>query len=97
MIKYVQEEVKKMGGNPEKVIELNLANKGINKICGLDLLVNLKKLDLQNNHIKKIENLDKSINLQELDLKDNYITNIENLNMLKKLTVLSVFPQNKPI
>ena len=63
------------------------ANK-LDKIQGLDTLVNLKELYLSQNFIEKIENLDKLVNLEILDLAFNKISKLENIEKLTQLTDL---------
>eukprot|EP00466_Bigelowiella_natans_P009477 jgi/Bigna1/141086/aug1.60_g15794 len=62
----------------------------IEKIEGLDHLVNLEWLDLSFNRISKIEGLDNLVNLKDLSLHKNKITKVEGLDNLKKLQILSL-------
>ena len=63
------------------------ANK-LDKIQGLDTLVNLKELYLSQNFILKIEGVDKLVNLEILDLAFNKISKLENIETLSNLTDL---------
>jgi protein phosphatase 1 regulatory subunit 7 len=62
----------------------------IDKIEGLDKLLNLKELDLSRNNIKKIEGLENQPNLKVLDLSGNAIKKIEGLENKKKLEKLFI-------
>ena len=63
------------------VIHLNLLNRGITKVEGLDALSQLQILNLNDNQITKIEGLDALSKLQELYLGGNKITKIEGLDL----------------
>ena len=66
----------------------------IQKIEGLDTLVNLRHLYLNQNGISKIEGLDKLVNLVHLSLAQNRIVVVENLSTLICLEDLNI-AQNK--
>ena len=70
------------------VVKIDLSNKDIIEITGLDNLVNLQELKLTWNKITKIKNIDKLVNLQELNLVGNMITEIKNIDKLVNLQVL---------
>lgn len=65
---------------------LDLSSNRIEKIQGLDCLVNLTCLNLSFNSIRKIEGLWTLRKLEELDLSCNRISVIENLDSLENLT-----------
>jgi len=71
--------------------ELRLSFVGVDAICNLQTLENLRVLRLDNNKISKIENLGHLVNLEWLDLSFNEITVIEGLETMRKLTDLSLF------
>ncbi|KAH9503987.1 Dynein regulatory complex subunit 3 [Bulinus truncatus] len=69
---------------------LQLDNNIIEKIEGLDALVNLEWLDLSFNNIEVIEGLENLTKLQDLTLYNNHISKIENLDAQKNLHVFSI-------
>lgn len=75
----------------QSVTELDLSNKGIVDIQGIQYLTNLKKLDLTGNNIKFIDNLKNLTSLQELSLNQNSIENIQALSYLKNLEQLDLY------
>ncbi len=74
----------------QSVTELDLTNKGIKDLQGIQYLTNLKKLNLTGNNIKYIDNLKNLILLQELSLNQNSIENIQALRYLKNLEQLDL-------
>jgi Leucine-rich repeat (LRR) protein len=54
----------------------------INKIEGIDNLVNLRELNLSKNYINKIEGIDNLVNLRQLNLSHNQINKIEVSNLV---------------
>ncbi|XP_029945151.1 dynein regulatory complex subunit 3 [Salarias fasciatus] len=65
---------------------LDLNNNLIDKIQGLDHLINLKWLNLSFNRIKKIEGFQSLQKLELLNLSDNKISVIESLDAIENLT-----------
>ncbi|XP_070837741.1 dynein regulatory complex subunit 3 [Chaetodon trifascialis] len=65
---------------------LDLNNNLIEKIEGLDCLVNLMHLNLSFNSIEKIDGLESLLKLEVLNLTNNKISVIENMDTLEKLT-----------
>lgn len=55
----------------QDIKELNLSNKGISNLDGIQYLLNLEKLDLRNNNLSDISLLDKLPNLKEADISNN--------------------------
>ena len=72
----------------DNVVEINLSDKDIIEITGLDKLVNLQELNLCYNMITDIKNIDYLVNLQELNLSYNNITEIKNIDNLVNLQYL---------
>jgi internalin A len=75
--------------NLEKIVDLNLENKGIENLQGIENCINLKKLIIKDNMIKSIQPIMNLKNLDILDLTGNPIESIEpikNLINLKSLT-----------
>ncbi len=70
---------------------LNLSSNKIEKIEGLENLVQLQVLDLFQNRISKIEGLDELSNLEQLNLQFNQIRKMENLEHLTNLKMLNLF------
>ena len=60
--------------------QLFLSRNGINNICGLDALKNLKILALQNNMIQSISGLEELSELEELYLGSNTIQELSGLS-----------------
>lgn len=89
--------VKKISNNidPLKIITLNFHARSstlerIEKIEGLENLINLEELNLSYNMISRIENLTNLQKLRDLNLADNNIRRIENLESLPSLEVLNL-------
>jgi len=74
----------------KKLTIMTLIDNGIQKIEGVDNLVNLKELDLRNNSISSIEGVDNLVNLKELYLKNNSISSIEGVDKLVNLEILEL-------
>uniref|UniRef100_A0A3Q3QD03 Dynein regulatory complex subunit 3 n=1 Tax=Monopterus albus TaxID=43700 RepID=A0A3Q3QD03_MONAL len=74
----------------KSLAKLNLNNNFIERIWGLDCLVNLTWLDLSFNKIKRIEGLQSLRKLEMLNLSNNRISVIENMDKLEKLTHFSI-------
>ena len=72
----------------DNIVEIDLSDKDIIEITGLDKLVNLQKIDLSDNIITKIKNINNLVNLQILNLSDNMITEIKNIDNLVNLQEL---------
>ena len=70
--------------------KLQLDNNIIEKIEGIDHLVNLKWLDLSFNRIKAIEGLEKLVNLTDLSLYNNKIMILDGLHNCTKLNIFSI-------
>lgn len=69
---------------------LNLNNKNIENLSGIEFAKNLKKIDLSYNKIEEIRPLSSLILLEELNLSDNEITDISNIKYLKNLKRLDL-------
>jgi Leucine-rich repeat (LRR) protein len=77
---------------------LYLRSNNIEKISGLENLINLKDLDLSFNSITEIEGLDNLENIKFLNLASNLFTDIKGFENLKKLLSLELgFPKRKYI
>lgn len=76
------------------LIELSVVRCRIDKIEGLEPLVNLRSLWLSENKLTKIEGLDHCAKLEKLVLFNNAIPKLENLGGLTQLQVLDI-SQNK--
>ena len=74
----------------DKLERLQLDNNIIEKIDGLDVLVNLTWLDLSFNKIAKIEGLNSLLNLTDLSLYQNRIQKVENMDSLMNLNYFSI-------
>ena len=70
--------------------ELNLRDKGIKNISGLEYAVNLVDLNLRNNKIVDIGPLAKLVKLEKLTIRENKIEDISPLAELTKLKDLSI-------
>jgi Leucine-rich repeat (LRR) protein len=73
----------------EKITDLNLENKGIKDLKGIEKCINLKRLILANNSIKNIQPIVNLKELEELDLTSNPIENIEPIKDLINLRSLT--------
>ncbi len=78
----------------DNVVSINLSDKNIIEITGLDTLVNLQTLDLSNNMITEIKGLDSLVSLQSLSLHNNMITEIKGLDTLVNFHFLYLY-ENK--
>ena len=70
--------------------ELELDNRSIDSIEGLEYAINLKKLDLSDNDIEDISPLKQLKKLEHLNLKENKISDISAIRDLKKLKSLNL-------
>lgn len=71
--------------NCKKLVDLNLAGNEISQICGLEALVELKRLDLSFNKIRTLEGIEHNglcETLVFLDLRGNQISNIGEVHAL---------------
>jgi Leucine-rich repeat (LRR) protein len=94
----IREEIGKYNGSltledMQAVLELNLENKNISDLQGIQYLTNLKKLNLRGNSIKFIKELKNLTELEVLALNNNKIDNIESLSYITNLVELD-FPGN---
>jgi hypothetical protein len=76
------------------LVELSVVRCRIDKIEGLELLVNVRNVWLSENKLVKIEGLDKCVKLEKLILFNNAIQKLENMENLVNLQLLDV-SQNK--
>jgi DNA-binding NarL/FixJ family response regulator len=74
----------------ESIIILEVAERGITDLSGLEYCTNLKKLSLQGNGISNIESLGGLSQLQELNLDYNFIIDISPLTGLTNLWELKI-------
>ena len=74
----------------QAVTELNLENKDISDLQGIQYLTNIKKLYLRGNNIKSIEPLKNLTDLEVLALNNNKIEDIKSLSYLKNLVELDL-------
>lgn len=91
----IRAELKKMSGELTlkdlgSIKELNLSNKGILDLQGIQYLTGLRKLDLSKNNISVLDPLKNLINLEVLYLNNNKIENIKALSYLKNLSELDL-------
>ena len=70
---------------------LNLTNKGLTDLKGIDRFKNLLTLNISYNNIVDINPLSELINLQGLNIGDNNINNLDVILKLDKLTQLSIY------
>ena len=77
----------------EKVMMLDLQDKGLTSVEGLEKLTQLTSLHLSNNHLTDVKGLEKLTQLTKLHLSNNHLTELpkglENLTQLKSLYLLS--------
>lgn len=76
------------------ITSLDLSNKGIGDITGLDNFSNLKSLDLSYNQIKDILPLLKLFSLENLNLSHNKIEDVSYLSNLRALKQLNLSDNN---
>lgn len=69
---------------------VDLSNRGIKSIQGLQYASNVKYLDLSNNEIDDIMPLKPLTKIRELDIADNQIASIQDLSVMKDLEMLIV-------
>ncbi len=74
----------------KNIKRLDLSNKNISSIGGIETLSGIIELDLSFNKIKDIDNLKSLTNLKVLRLNNNKITNISTLAYLKDLKLLDL-------
>lgn len=74
-----------------RIYELDLSNKNITSIDGIEMFSNLQYLNLSNNNIKDLEPLTKINTLVEINLSNNNLTNI---NEFKNMTLSSIYLLN---
>ena len=72
------------------IIKLNLSNKDLNDIHGIEVYTKLVTLYLNDNNIVNINPLSKLVNLRILNISDNSIINLDVIIKLDKLTHLSI-------
>lgn len=73
-----------------RLTHVNLSDKKLDRIDGLERCQNLVCLYLYENRISKIENLDFALNLTHLYIQDNNITVMENFEPLRNLQKLFI-------
>lgn len=73
-----------------KIKEIDLRDKGIENITGLEYALNLVDLNLRENKIKDIEPLANLINLEKLTIRENQIEDISPLAKLTKLKDINI-------
>jgi len=97
--KIIEEMIRKELGNPaselnkadyEKVVNLNLSNKRLTDVTGLEKLTQIKKLWLTENQLTDIQGLEKLTQLERLYLSDNKLTDVTVLGKLTRLTFLDL-------
>ena len=78
-----------------KVTMLDLSEKEISDLTGLDAFSSLKELDLSSNELTKESNLSvlSSLNLKKLDLSTNKIEDISEITNLDSITELNLHNQ----
>ena len=69
---------------------LNLNDKNIENLSGIEFAKNLKILDLSNNNIREIKPISALTSLEELNLSDNNIEDITSIKYLKNLKKLNL-------
>ena len=72
----------------EKVMVMDLQDKGLTSVKGLEKLTQLTKLHLSNNHLTDVKGLEKLTQLKQLYLLDNKLTDVKGLEKLTQLTGL---------
>ena len=72
----------------EKLGELDVPNRGIQDLTGLQFAINLDVLDLDNNQISDLSPLTSLTNLRRLDFEDNPVPDISPVRNLTNLTRL---------
>ncbi|CAL5993323.1 Conserved_hypothetical protein [Hexamita inflata] len=75
---------------PKNITDLTLYRCKLNKLNGIQHMIQLTQLYLNNNNIQDISQIKSLINLKELFLSENKIVNIHSLQSLKKLKTLSI-------
>ena len=75
----------------ERLRELNVENRGIQDLTGLQFAINLDNLEFRNNQISDLSPLASLTNLRRLGLRDNPVSDLSPVRNLTNLTHLS-FP-----
>ncbi|MDC0144736.1 protein phosphatase 1 regulatory subunit 42, partial [Verrucomicrobia bacterium] len=75
----------------EKVTKLNLTDKKLTDVKGLENLMQLKVLNLQFNQLTDVKGLEKLTQLTNLQLIGNQLTNVKGLEKLTQLKVLPLY------
>ncbi|EJO5346818.1 leucine-rich repeat domain-containing protein [Clostridium botulinum] len=100
--KNLEEEVRKAANPKDRpkgpltymdvsgIKELNLHNKNIKSLKGIEYLKNIKKLDISDNGISDISYLKGLDSLESLNLYNNNIDNISSISNLSKLQYLNI-------
>ncbi|WP_434303012.1 leucine-rich repeat domain-containing protein [Clostridium botulinum] len=95
--KNLEEEVRKVANPKDRpkgpltymdvsgIKELNVHNKNIKSLKGIEYLKNITKLDISDNNIKDISNLKGLDSLELLNLYNNNIEDISSINNMEKL------------
>ncbi|MDP4179181.1 MAG: cell wall-binding repeat-containing protein [Bacillota bacterium] len=82
----------------DKITTLNLSEKNIDDLQGIQYFTNLQSLNLYSNYISNLSHLSNLRNLKELNLENNYIFgDINALGNLKNLTKLNLSNDNYKI
>lgn len=74
----------------KNITTLNLTQKGITDLTGLELAVNLEELNVSGNHIKSLKPISNLSNLKKLDISSTGLTSLEYIKNLVSLTKLSM-------
>ena len=77
-------------GDLEDLVELDLSNKNIKSLKGLEKCKNLRTLNLYRNNIKDITSITSLYKLENLVLSNNSISNISDLIKLKNLIYINL-------
>ena len=72
----------------EKVMVMDLQDKGLTSVKGLEKLTQLTKLHLSNNHLTDVKGLEKLTQLTKLHLSNNHLTDVKGLEKLTQLKQL---------
>ena len=74
-----------------KIKEINLGERRISNITGLEKFTSLEKIDLCNNSIQNIAPLTSLANLKEINLNHNKVSSLANISNLTALEHLSLY------
>lgn len=97
--KTIEKTIRDILGKPQGILTqadlsyiqmLNLSNKGLTNLKGIEYLKNVKELYLDNNNLEEINNLKSLTNLKVLHLQRNFISDISPLANLTNLEELSL-------